>query len=224
MTQRILVVEDETSMARLLKQALEESGYEVTVAQNGREGLKMAAGHQVIVVDVMMPQLNGFEMVKSLREQGNRVPVLFLTAKDKPVDRVKGLDLGGDDYLGKPFDLDELLARVRSLFRRLVEREDVLKFEDLVMDVKSRKVERAGRPVFLSATEFGMLRLFMTYPTQTITKEEIFRELWSETSPRDPNLVQVYVNFLRKKLEAGGAKRLVFTVHGSGYVLESRDA
>jgi len=210
-------------MSRLLRQALEESGFEVTVAENGLKGLRDAPGHDLLIVDVMMPFLNGFDMVRQLREQGNKVPVLFLTAKDEPVDRIKGLDIGADDYLGKPFDLNELLARVRAICRRLVEKKDVLTFDDLWMDLSTRKVRRGQRQIYLSNTEFALLKLLLTRAGESVSKATIYNELWDESMPRDPNLVQVYINYLRRKLEAGGEKRLVFTNHGKGYVLETRE-
>jgi two-component system response regulator MprA len=220
---RILVVEDEPAMSRLLVQALSESGFQVSVAENGRDGLKFAPDFDVLIVDVMMPHLNGFEMVRQLRDQGNRVPVLFLTARDSTSDRVKGLDLGGDDYLVKPFDLDELLARIRALLRRLVEHQDVLAISDVWMDVHSRKVRRGEAWLHLSNTEFALLKLFLTRQGEQVSKDEIYRELWNEEAGRDPNLVQVYINFLRGKLEAGGKPRVIFTVHGLGYILETRE-
>jgi two-component system copper resistance phosphate regulon response regulator CusR len=223
MARRILVVEDEPAMSRLLDQALTESGFTVTVADNGREGLALAADHDLLVVDVMMPQLNGFEMVRQMRSAGNRVPVLFLTAKDGPGDRVKGLDLGGDDYLVKPFRLDELLARIRALLRRTIEHQDLLRCDNLEIDVHARKARRGDHWLYLSNTEFALLQLLMTRQGETVSKETIYRELWNDDTPRDPNLVQVYINHLRSKLETMSMRRLIFTVHGRGYVLEARE-
>jgi DNA-binding response OmpR family regulator len=211
-------------MSVLLEQALTESGFSVTVAENGREGLLKAKDQDLLVVDVMMPIMNGFEMVRRIREEGNLVPVIFLTSKDATSDRVKGLDLGGDDYLVKPFKLAELLARIRALLRRSVQQQDVITYGDLWMDRRARKVRRGERWLHLSNTEFSMLEVFMTRPGDTVSKETLLREVWNEDSFRDDNLVEVNIFLLRGKLEVMGMPRLIHTIRGKGYVLESRES
>jgi two-component system, OmpR family, response regulator MprA len=220
---RILVVEDERAMSQLLEQALEESGYAVSVAENGREGLKKAPEHDLLIVDVMMPVLNGFDMVRELRELGNKTPVLFLTAKDAVSDRVKGLDLGGDDYLMKPFKLEELLARVRALLRRSSIGQDTLEFADLWMDRRARKVRRGDRWLYLSNTEFSLLEQLLLHRGEPVSKQTLLREVWNDDSARDENVVEVYINYLRSKMEVLGMPRLVQTVRGKGYILEASE-
>lgn len=239
---RILVVEDEPALARLLKQALDESGFVATTAADGEAGLRLADSGRnadLMVVDAMLPKLDGFEMVRRLRADGVKTPVLFLTARDTPEDRIAGLDLGGDDYMVKPFDLGELLARLRALLRRARDASDVRTYGDLWADSRSRKVGygpmhgtgsdgEAGVPIHLSATEFSLLWTLMGSPGETVSKETILREVWEEEmsvegdksgTGRHPNIVEVYVNYLRTKLETRGRPRLVHTVRGKGYVL-----
>ena len=245
---RILVVEDEPALARLLKQALDESGFVATTAKDGEEGLRHAdsgRGADLLVVDAMMPKMDGFEMVRRLRADGVRTPVLFLTARDTPADRIEGLDLGGDDYMVKPFDLGELLARLRALLRRARDASDIRTYGDLWADSRSRKVGygplhgtgpdgEPGVPIHLSGTEFSLLWTLMAQPGEAVSKETILREVWDESlstatgseagkagSGRHPNIVEVYVNYLRSKLETRGRPRLIHTVRGKGYVLGS---
>ncbi len=209
-------------MSRLLEQALQESGFDVSVAPNGSEGLKRARGHDLLIVDVMMPEMNGFEMVRQLRGSAEMIPVLFLTARGGLDDQVKGLDLGGDDYLVKPFVLEELLARLRALLRRSRANQDVLEYDDLLMDTRLRSVKRNDRWIDLSRTEFALLETFMLNPGIVLSKPRLFELVWHEDNPRDPNLIEVYMNYLRTKLEAMGRPRLIHTVRGKGYVLEVR--
>ncbi len=220
---RVLVVEDEEEMAGLLEQALRESDFEVSLASNGREGLRLAASQDVLVVDVMMPFMNGFEMVRQLRSSGVRVPALFLTARDAVADRVRGLEIGGDDYLLKPFALDELIARIRALVRRARESHDVLEYADLWLDRRDRKVRRGEEWLFLSNTEFAVLEAFMLSPEIPLSKASLLRDVWHEGSGRDDNIVEVYVGYLRQKTEFMGRPRLLHTVRGTGYVLETRE-
>jgi DNA-binding response OmpR family regulator len=222
--QRVLIVEDELKMANLLEQALLESGFEVSVATDGMQGLEKAKGHDLLVVDVMMPKLDGFEMVKRIRDQGNNVPVLFLTARDRVSDRVTGLDIGGDDYLPKPFKLDELLARVRALLRRTVHTRDVLEYDDLWLDRRSRKVRRGERWLYLSNTEFALLEALMSNAGRPVSKQILLRDVWDEADEREENLVEVHIHMLRNKLEVMGMPRVIQTVRGKGYVLQYRES
>ena len=219
---QILVVEDEAAMANLLEQAFTESGYRVSVATDGLQGIKMAPHQDALIVDVMMPNMSGFQMVKDLRESGNTVPVLFLTAKDSVSDRVTGLDIGGDDYLVKPFKLDELFARVRALIRRSQTSSEVLTFSDLWINVRTRKARRGQRWLYLSNTEFAILEMFMRQPGEILSKERFLHEIWNESDPRDNNVVEVFMRYLRIKLETMGDTRLIHTVRGRGYLLEIR--
>jgi len=210
-------------MSELLEQALQESGFDVSLASNGREGLRLAAECHLIVVDVMMPVMNGFEMVRQLRTSGVRVPVLFLTARDAVADRVRGLEMGGDDYLLKPFALSELIARVRALIRRAREAADVLEYADLWLDRRDRKVRRGEEWLYLSNTEFAVLEAFMLSPEVPLSKASLLRDVWHEDAVRDDNIVEVYVSYLRQKSEFMGRPRLLHTVRGIGYVLEARE-
>jgi two-component system response regulator MprA len=221
----ILIVEDERAMSELLAQALTESGFRTSVAHNGEEGLRNAAGHDLLIVDVMMPRMNGFDMVRKLRLEGNRTPVLFLTARDAVSDRVKGLDLGGDDYLIKPFRLEELVARVRALARRALDHQDTLQFGELWLDRRARRARRGERPLYLSNTEFSILELMMMRPGEEVSKEAILQEVWgADEGFRDKNLVEVNIYWLRRKTESMGASRLIQTVRGVGYALEIRES
>ena len=222
MVPAVLVVEDEPAMSRVLAQALRESGMEVSIAEDGAAGLRLAPGHDLLVVDVMMPVLNGFEMVRRLRAAGHRMPVLFLTARDGIDDLVKGLALGGDDYLTKPFRLAELFARAEALLRRGREARDLLRFADLEIDRRARRASRGGEPLGLSNTEFDLMEMLMLTPNAIVTKTAILREVWDEDGERDPNIVEAFVRHLRHKTEAGGRARLIHTVRGQGYVLEAR--
>ncbi len=218
---KILVVEDGSQMSQLLNQALTESGYSVTLASNGYEGLRMVQDQDLAIIDVMMPIMNGLEMIRRLRSEGLTLPVIFLTARDSPGDFVKGLDLGADDYVAKPFRLEELLARVRAHLRRARLAVDVLSFADVWMDTKSRRVKRGEHVLALANNEFEILRFFLIRPGEIVTKEVLSREMWGE-KPRGDNVLAVYINYLRTKLEARGENRLIHTVHGQGYVLGTR--
>ena len=218
----VLIVEDEPAMARVLAQAFEESGMAVAVAPDGVAGLRMAPRRDLLVVDVMMPAMNGFEMVRRLRAAGHRMPVLFLTARDGIDDLCKGLRLGGDDYLTKPFRLAELFARTDALLRRARESQDLLEHAYLRIDRRARKATRGGDPLGLSNTEFALLERLMLTPGEAVTKAAILREVWNEEGERDPNIVEAFVRNLRHKMEAGGRARLLHTLRGQGYVLEAR--
>ncbi|HSF37092.1 MAG TPA: response regulator transcription factor [Nocardioides sp.] len=223
---RVLVVDDDRAVRDSLRRSLEFNGYEVVLAADGAEGL-VAVGAQhpdVVVVDVMMPRLDGIETTRALRAAGNDVPVLVLTARDAVGDRVEGLDAGADDYLTKPFALEELLARLRALLRRVVPDGDaaseVLTFSDLTMDVASRDVSRGGRPIELTRTEFTLLEMFLRRPRRVLDRSFILEEVWGYDFPTSANSLEVYVGYLRRKTEADGEPRLIQTVRGVGYVLK----
>ncbi|UFN42771.1 response regulator transcription factor [Nocardioides okcheonensis] len=223
---RVLVVDDDRAVRDSLRRSLEFNGYEVVLAADGAEAL-VAVGAQhpdVVVIDVMMPRLDGIETTRALRASGNDVPVLVLTARDAVGDRVEGLDAGADDYLTKPFALEELLARIRALLRRVVpddgEEGEVLTFADLTMDVASRDVTRGDRPIELTRTEFTLLEMFLRRPRRVLDRSFILEEVWGYDFPTSANSLEVYVGYLRRKTEAEGEPRLIQTVRGVGYVLK----
>ena len=223
---RVLVVDDDRAVRDSLRRSLEFNGYEVALAADGAEGL-VAVGAQhpdVVVIDVMMPRLDGIETTRALRTAGNDVPILVLTARDAVGDRVEGLDAGADDYLTKPFALEELLARLRALLRRVVPDEgadgEVLTFADLTMDVASRDVSRGGRAIELTRTEFTLLEMFLRRPRRVLDRSFILEEVWGYDFPTSANSLEVYVGYLRRKTEAAGEPRLIQTVRGVGYVLK----
>lgn len=213
-------------MAQTLKQALEETGYSVKTAGGGREGLTLmeTGNFDVAVLDLMLPSLSGFEVLEQARAKGVEVPVIILTAKDAVTDRVKGLDVGADDYLVKPFKLEELLARIRVQLRRRELTQSTLTFGDLTIDVIKRRVKRGKRQLYLSATEFSMLELLMRNAGKPVSKGELLKQVWNDDPGRDPNIVEVYASYLRQKLEVGGAPRVLHTVRGQGYMLSLEDA
>lgn len=223
---RVLVVDDDRAVRDSLRRSLEFNGYDVVLAADGAEGL-VAVGAQhpdVVVIDVMMPRLDGIETTRALRSAGNDVPILVLTARDAVGDRVEGLDAGADDYLTKPFALEELLARLRALLRRVVPDADadgeVLSFADLTMDVASRDVARGGRAIELTRTEFTLLEMFLRRPRRVLDRSFILEEVWGYDFPTSANSLEVYVGYLRRKTEAEGEPRLIQTVRGVGYVLK----
>ena len=222
---RVLVVDDDRAVRDSLRRSLEFNGYEVVLAGDGAEALVTLGAHQpdVVVMDVMMPRLDGIETTRALRAAGNDVPILVLTARDAVGDRVEGLDAGADDYLTKPFALEELLARLRALLRRVVPDdadEEVLAFADLTMDVASRDVTRGGRAIELTRTEFTLLEMFLRRPRRVLERSFILEEVWGFDFPTSANSLEVYVGYLRRKTEAEGESRLIQTVRGVGYVLK----
>lgn len=225
--QHILVVDDDEKITSLLRRSLAFEGYEVAIANNGLEGLKLMlmSDPDLLILDVMMPQVDGWEVCRRVREGGSSVPILMLTAKDDIQDRVKGLDLGADDYLVKPFALEELLARVRALLRRksdkLEETSSRLQFEDLTLDLDSREAIRSGRRVDLTAKEFDLLLLFMQNPRRVLTRDAIMEKIWGYDYSGESNVLEVYIAMLRQKTEDGVEKRLIQTVRGTGYVLRT---
>jgi two-component system response regulator MprA len=223
---RVLVVDDDQAVRDSVRRSLEYNGYTVDLAADGAEALAKVPGSapDVIVMDVMMPRLDGLETTRALRAAGNDIPILVLTARDAVGDRVDGLDAGADDYLTKPFALEELLARLRALLRRVSrpatdDLEPPLVCADLSMDVATREVVRAGRPVSLTRTEFALLELFMRRPRRVLERAFILEEVWGFDFPTTANSLEVYVGYVRRKLEAEGEPRLLHTVRGVGYVL-----
>ena len=226
----VLVVDDDKAVRESLRRSLEFNGYAVSLAADGAEalagigGLANGMGPDVVVMDVMMPRLDGIETTKALRKAGNDVPVLVLTARDAIGDRVEGLDAGADDYLTKPFALQELLARLRALLRRVVPAEgdehELLSFADLSMDLATREVLRAGRAMELTRTEFTLLEMFLRRPRRVLERSFILEEVWGYDFPTTANSLEVYVGYLRRKTEAEGESRLIHTVRGVGYVLK----
>jgi len=225
MREHILVVDDDEKITSMLKRALAFEGYTVTTAANGADALRamLAQEPHLLVLDVMMPQIDGWEMCRRVRASGSQVPILMLTAKDEIGDRVKGLDMGADDYLVKPFALEELLARVRVLLRRRADRTSVsdskLAFEDLTLDVETREVMRGGYSVELTAKEFDLLHMFMQNPKRVLSKDMIMDKIWGIDFSGESNVLEVYIAMLRQKTEEHGHKRIIQTVRGAGYVM-----
>jgi two-component system response regulator MprA len=221
---RVLVVDDEPAVRTALARALRLEAYDVELAADGREALDRLAGGappDAVVLDVAMPHVDGLEVCRRLRDAGDRTPVLMLTARDAVDDRVAGLDAGADDYLVKPFALKELKARLRALLRRTGGDDggDTLRFGDLVLDPVAYEVHRGARKIELSRTEFHLLALFMEHPRQVLTRSQIFERVWGYDFGASSNALGVYVGYLRRKTEAGGEPRLLYTVRGVGYVL-----
>jgi two-component system response regulator MprA len=219
---RILVVDDEPAVRNSLERALRLDGYEVELARDGREGLARLRkrGVDAVVLDFLMPVMDGLELCRELRAAGDRTPILFLTARDAVSDRVAGLDAGADDYLVKPFALEELQARLRALLRRRgQEQNGALTYGDLSMDTDTYEVCRGERQVELTRTEFELLRLFLEHPRQVLTRSQIFERVWGYDFGRSSNSLEVYVGYLRRKLEADGEPRILHTVRGVGYAL-----
>ncbi|WP_327105119.1 response regulator transcription factor [Nonomuraea glycinis] len=222
---RLLVVDDEPALREALQSSLEFEGYQVVTANDGQAALEELARtpYDAVLLDVMMPRLDGLTACRRLRAAGDHVPVLMLTARDAVGDRVSGLDAGADDYLVKPFELDELLARVRALLRRGAlsagEPEPTLSFGDLKMDPATREVTRGARRLDLTRTEYLLLELFLAHPRQVLTRDQILAEVWGFDFEPSSNSLDVYVMYLRRKTEAGDQSRLIHTVRGVGYVL-----
>jgi len=220
----ILVVEDERRLAQVVRKVLEEEGHTVDVAHDGEEGLTMAmeGSHDVIVLDILLPGIDGFEVCRTLRASRVDTPVLLLTALDAVEDRVRGLDAGADDYLPKPFAFQELLARLRALGRRRVQVREPgrLRTADLVLDLRRRRAERNGKTIELSPKEFALLEFLMRNEGRVVTRTQILDHVWGYEYSPDSNLVDVYVTYLRRKVDRGHDRNLIRTVRGTGYALE----
>ena len=224
---RVLVVDDDRAVRDSLRRSLEFNGYDVALATDGADALARIAQQppDAVVMDVMMPRLDGIETTRALRAAGNVLPILVLTARDTVGDRVEGLDAGADDYLAKPFALEELLARLRALLRRTTQEvpddldAEQLTFSDLTLNPATREVRRAGRLLELTRTEFALLEMFVRRPRRVLDRSFILEEVWGYDFPTTANSLEVYVGYLRRKTEAEGEPRLIHTVRGVGYVL-----
>lgn len=223
---RVLIVEDEKDLAAIIKQGLEEEGYIVDVAHDGEEGLYMAENYPVdaIILDIMLPKMDGLAVLSKLRTKSIATPVLLLTARDATLDKIKGLDTGADDYLTKPFDFTELMARLRSLMRRKgMVKEAVIRIGDLEINTASRVVKRGGDTVQLSAREYALLEYLAYNKDKVVTRTDIVEHIYSEDSEMDSNVVDVYINYLRNKIDKGFDTKLIHTVRGSGYILRKEE-
>jgi two-component system response regulator MprA len=220
---RILVVDDERAVRESLRRALSLEGYEVELAGDGAQALAALEERDepdLVVLDVLMPQIDGLEVCRRIRSSGRAVPVLMLTARDEVKDRVAGLDAGADDYVVKPFALEELFARVRALLRRSGgDTDEVLRFADVELDPRAHEVRRGGESLSLTLTEFSLLELFLRNPRQVLTRSIIFERVWGYDFGYASNSLDVYIGYLRRKTEAGGRPRLIQTVRGVGYAL-----
>jgi two-component system response regulator MprA len=220
---RIMVVDDERAVRESLRRALELEGYEIVLAADGAEALSLLSNGKptdALILDVLMPGIDGLEVCRTLRRNGNQLPILMLTARAEVENRVAGLDAGADDYVTKPFALEELLARLRALLRRAGPGStEVLRFADIELDPGTREVRRDGEPIELTRTEFSMLELFMLNPRQVLTRSIIFERVWGYDFGFASNSLDVYIGYLRRKTEAGGRPRLIQTVRGVGYAL-----
>lgn len=220
---RLLVVDDEEAVRRALERALAYEGYEIAQAADGAEALRMIeqSAPDAVILDVLMPELDGLDVCRALRAKGRTIPILLVTARDAVDDRVSGLDAGADDYLVKPFALEELLARVRALLRRAGPgpNRGALRFSDLLLDPATREVLRGGRPIELTRTEFSLLELFLTNPRQVLTRSTIFERVWGYDFGPTSNSLDVYIGYLRRKTEQDAEPRLIHTVRGVGYSL-----
>jgi two-component system response regulator MprA len=227
---RILVVDDDKAVRDSLRRSLAFNGYQVDLAEDGQAALDQMVDQRpdALVLDVMMPRVDGLEVCRRLRSAGDELPILVLTARDAVSDRVAGLDAGADDYLPKPFALEELLARLRALLRRRTPEEiaaaalgpaRTMTFADLSLDPDTREVRRGERPISLTRTEFSLLELLLAYPRRVLTRAQILEQVWGYDFPTSGNALEVYVGYLRRKTEAEGEPRLIHTVRGVGYVL-----
>ena len=222
---RILLIEDDIAISRLLKEGLEDESYAVDVAHDGSEGYRTAVAdeYDVIILDIMLPGMNGYEVCRALRNDGNKTPILMLTARDAERDIVEGLDTGADDYLAKPFSFDVLLARIRALLRRANEKlEEILQVGDLKLDPSLKKVTRASQEINLTAKEYGVLEYLMRNKGKVLSKEQIISHVWDFDADVLPNNVELFIMFLRRKIDKPFKSKLIHTVSGFGYKLEEK--
>jgi len=225
MSAKILVIEDDEEILKFIKRGLAYEGYQVETATDGQSGLTLARNSppDLVVLDLMLPGIDGLEVCRRLRAGGN-TPVIILTAKDTINDRIMGLDMGADDYMTKPFELDELLARIRALLRRAQPTQpQILHYADISLDTGTRQAMRNDRVIPLTAKEYELLELFLRHPRQVLSREMIFDQVWGYDFGGESNIIEVYIRYLRQKLEAEGERRLIHTVRGMGYVLREPD-
>lgn len=223
---RILLIEDELKTLQSLRQGLEENGWTINTASNGAMGLRLAqqGDYDVIVSDITMPGLTGLELCRQLREEGNTTPILLLTALSQTDDKITGFDAGADDYLSKPFEFRELLARIKALARRpstSIKPENILRFSDLEQDLDAKTVRRAGKEILLTPREFALLEFFLRHPGKVLSKIEIAEKVWDVDFDTGTNVIEVYVNYLRNKVDKGFEPKLIHTQFGQGYVLKA---
>lgn len=221
---RILVIEDETKVGSFIKRALEEESYAVDLCEDGAKGLELAfaTNYDLVIVDLMVPTLPGLEIVKGIRQAKIQTPILILTAQSQVDQRVKGLDAGADDYLTKPFAIDELLARIRALLRRgATESPGVLQIDDLLLNPATREVMRGGQRIDLTLKEYALLEYLMRHTGRVLTRPMISEHVWNQDFDTFTNVIDVYVNYLRNKIDRGRVKKLIHTVRGSGYMLKA---
>ncbi|MEA5596743.1 response regulator transcription factor [Rivularia sp. UHCC 0363] len=223
MSEHIILVEDEIKLAQFLEMELNSKGYSVSIANDGVTGLILLreSSPDIAIFDWMLPGLSGVELCRHLRAMGSKIPIILLTAKDEVTSRVMGLDAGADDYVVKPFNIEELLARIRAHLRRHIEQDNrhLLIFEDLTLNCQSRQVFRGDRAIELTVKEFDLLEYLMSNPRQVFTKNQILEQVWGYDFVGDSNVIEVYVRYVRLKLEESKEKRLIYTVRGVGYVL-----
>ncbi|MFL0426407.1 response regulator transcription factor [Micrococcus luteus] len=225
---RLLVVDDEPNIRELLSTSLRYAGFEVTAAANGREALDAAEEFQpdLAVLDVMLPDMDGFTVTRRLRSAGRHFPVVFLTARDGTEDKITGLTVGGDDYVTKPFSLDEVVARIRAVLRRTASLDDdaaVLRVDDLELDDDAHEVRRGGEVVELSPTEFKLLRYLLMNPNRVLSKAQILDHVWEYDFNGDASIVESYISYLRRKIDVGGREKMIHTKRGVGYMLRTAD-
>jgi len=221
-TKNILLIEDEKKVSKFVKQGLEIEGFSVETAFNGEEGYikAMEENYQLIILDIMLPKMDGFEVIKKFRNHKKTIPVLMLTAKDTLQDKITGLNLGADDYLTKPFAFEELLARIHSLLRRRDIKNTIIEVSDLKLDTVTHKAMRSGQDIELTSKEYALLEFFMRNKNQTVAREVINEKIWNRNFDTKTNVVDVYVNHLRQKIDGKFDKKLIHTVRGSGYIMK----
>lgn len=223
MSDKILLIEDELQIVNFISRGLRREGYNIITATDGTSGLELTFAElpDLIILDIMLPDIDGLNVCRQIRENELQTPILMLTAKDAIPDRVAGLEAGADDYLGKPFAFEELLARVRALGRRRapIESDAPLTFEDLTLNPSTRMAKRGERNIELTAKEYDLLELFMRHPNQVLTRDQIYDRIWGYDFGGESNIIEVYIRYLRSKLEAGNEPRLLHTIRGVGYAL-----